>query len=78
MVSKLGLISDNMPILRIYIDGSYETLPQTCIQCRFAHDLNMKLLSCNENFESIIYCDKRECICKAERPACDWAAFDVK
>lgn len=37
----------------------------------------MKLFSCDEDFESIIYCDKRECICKAERPACDWAATDI-
>jgi len=64
-----------MPILRIYID---ETLPQICNQCKFAHDLNVKLFSCGGDLEDIIYCDKHECICKAQRPACDWAAVSVE
>jgi len=38
----------------------------------------MKLFSCDDDFEDIVYCDKHECICKAERPACDWAATDVE
>ena len=67
-----------MPILRIYIDGTHETLPQTCNQCKFAHDLNLKLYSCDDDMEPIIYCDKHECICKAQRVACDWAAVSVE
>ena len=57
---------------------NYIKLPKTCTQCRFAHDLNVKLYSCDDGMEDIVYCDKHECICKAQRVACDWAATDVE
>ena len=56
----------------------YTKLPDMCCECKFAHDLNVKLFSCDEDFEPIIYCDKHECICKAQRVACDWAAVSVE
>lgn len=55
-----------------------DSLPDMCCECKFAHDLNIKLYSCDDDMEPIIYCDKHECICKAERLACDWAAADVE
>ena len=55
-----------------------EKLPDLCCECKFAHDLNVKLYSCDDDMEDIVYCDKHECICKAERPACDWAAVSVE
>jgi len=61
-----------------YLRRQYVELPDLCCECKFAHDLNIKLYSCDDDMEDIVYCDKHECICKAERPACDWAATDVE
>jgi len=49
-----------------------------CDQCKFAHELHMKLYTCDDDLEPIIYCDKHEVICRARRPACDWYAVDHK
>lgn len=50
----------------------------TCAQCKFAHDLDVKLYSCDDDMESLVYCDKHEVMCRAQRHACDWAALSVE
>ena len=52
-----------------------DELSEVCAQCKFAHDLNVKLYSCDDDMESLVYCDKHEVMCRAQRHACDWAAL---
>lgn len=61
-----------------HLADNYAKVPDMCCECKFAHDLNLKLYSCDDDMEPIIYCDKHECICKAQRAVCDWAAVSVK
>ena len=71
-------------VVKISTDDSYKVLidygsyPDYCYECKFAHALATKLYTCDGDEESLVYCDKHEVFCRAQRPACDWAAISVE